>query len=239
MLRSFIYDGQWNIIYYPKQPSGFSVMIIGDHNHYVNNMDSFWLQHPGRRQIVEMLLKQGYTGFSFNLYGRHLGNDKSVQLMKVLYQIIMKKEVLNRKIHVLAEGEGALVVLKLMEQIPEYLRSVVFLNPCLSIKQKWRNERDKMVYLSPFMKTLSQAYDEKKEQMEEVYDCLEDQAIHLSVPTKIIHVLGNDSKEQFDLYKQLEETYKQDLEIIYLLPEKRYKTATEAIKFMKKHENVL
>lgn len=236
MLRSYSYDGQWNIIYYPKKPSGFSVFIIGDHHHYVNNLDSFWLQHPGRLQIIEQLQQKGYTCFSSNLYGEHWGNDKAVQLAEVIYHLVMKRETLNEKIHVLAEGKGALVALKLMQQRPDLIRSVVFLNPCLSIKQKWEVEKDHIVFLKPFMNEVSKAYGSAKN---DVYEQMNESQIRVSIPLKIVHVLGNDTKKQFKMYKQLQKMNKELVKVVYLLPEKRYKVALETTRFFLKHENVL
>ncbi len=236
MLRSYSYDGQWNIIYYPKKPSGFSVFIMGDHHHYVNNLDSFWLQHPGRLQIIEQLQQKGYTSFSSNLYGEHWGSDKAVQLAEMMYHLVMKREILNEKIHILAEGKGALVALKLMKQRPDLIRSVVLLNPCLSIKQKWEVERERVVFLKPFMNEISKAYGSAEN---DVYEKMNESQISISIPLKIVHVLGNDTKKQFKMYKQLRKNNEELVEIVYLLPEKRYKVALETMRFFAEHENVL
>ncbi|MBR8646233.1 hypothetical protein KEH51_27750 [[Brevibacterium] frigoritolerans] len=39
--RTFQIDDQWNIIYYPERPSGFSVMVIGDRSHFVEKTAAF------------------------------------------------------------------------------------------------------------------------------------------------------------------------------------------------------
>ncbi len=237
MLRSFQYDGQWNMVYYPKRPSGFSVFIIGDHHHYVKNNESFWLRHPGRLQILEQLLEEGYTCFSSNLYGEHWGSEKAVGLAKSLYHVLMKSEVLNEKIHIFAEGKGALVALKLLERL-ESVRSVVMLNPCLSVTHNWKKEHEHKVFYKPFLKQVSEALDTSEEDLKTAYS--EDTGLHIhsSVPIKIIHVLGNDSKEQFELYKQVQENSKAETEIVYLLPEKRYKVASEVIRFYHKFQQI-
>ncbi|WP_026089112.1 MULTISPECIES: hypothetical protein [Bacillus] len=239
MLRSFIYDGQWNIIYYPPKPSGFAVFIIGDHHQYVNNLSSYWLQHPGRFQILEQILEQGYTGFSSNLYGEHWGNNKAVQLAKTIYQLCMKKEILNNKIHILAEGKGALVAMQLISELKGNVRSAVFLNPVLSVKQSWKKERERVIYYKPFMKSMSRAYETSEDEIETNYKEFQDEKLSASVPIKVIHVLDNDYKEQSKLYKQLQKNNQDETEILYLLPEKRYKVASEAITFFKKYEKVL
>lgn len=239
MLRSFQYDGQWNIIYYPQKPSGFSVFIIGDHHHYVKKDDSFWLRHPGRLQIIDQLQQEGYIGFSSNLYGEHWGSKKAAWLAKSLYHLTMKSEILNEKIHIFAEGKGALVALQLMESLSSNIRSVVLLNPCLSLKHNWKKERERKVFYQPFIKGVSKAFGTSQEDLESTYDDIKDIQVKSSIPIKIIHVLGNDSPEQFDLYKKVQGSNQAETEIVYLLPEKRYKVATETTRFFHKFETIL
>ncbi len=232
MLRSFQYDEQWNIIYYPPKPSGFSVFIIGDHHHYVNEQDSYWLHHPHRFQLLKQLCKSGYTCFSSNMYGDHWGNDEAVRFAKDLYHIVMKAEILNEKIHLFAEGRGALVALKLLNQLQNCVRSVVLLNPCLSLKEKWELEKDNKIYFKPFLKEITKAFGEDLAEFEEVYS-------PINVPIKIIHVMGNDSKRQFQLYQDLRKRNSAETEIVYLFPEKRYKVTAETVRFLKQYESVL
>lgn len=232
MLRSFQYDVQWNIIYYPTKPSGFSVFIIGDHHHYVQKQDSYWLNHPSRFQLLKQLRKSGYTCFSSNLYGEHWGNDKAVQFAKDLYHIVMKAETLNEKIHLFAEGKGALVALKLLPLLQGCIRSVVLLNPCLSLKEKWALEKNHKIYFKPFLKEITKAFGDQAEQLEDIH-------ISINVPIKVIHVMGNDPKKQFLLYQDLRKRNSAETEIVYLLPEKRYKVTSEAVLFLKQYETVL
>lgn len=90
--RTFQIDDQWNIIYYPERPSGFSVMVIGDRSHFVEKDSSFWLQHPGRLQILEYLKEYGYTLFSSNFHGANWGSPKALDLSLNLYILFMKKK---------------------------------------------------------------------------------------------------------------------------------------------------
>ncbi|MFS0782891.1 hydrolase [Bacillus sp. 1P06AnD] len=239
MLRSFEYDDQWNIIYYPKKPSGFSIFIIGDHHQYVDNQDSFWLQHPGRTQILDQFLDSGYTCFSSNLYGEHWGNDDAVQLAKAIYHLIMKTEILNTEIHLFAEGKGALVALKLMSIMPEHIRAAVFLNPCLSVKQCFDEEKHKKVYFQPFVKSMTKAFGTEESSLQATMDADLGDDADMDVPLKIIHVLEHEQSGKMDSYKKVQKHNKQKTEISYLLPEKRYKIGNEALRFYKAYENVL
>ena len=103
--RTFQIDGQWSIIHYPEQPSGFSVLIIGDRGHFVEQGSSFWLQHPGRLRILEHLKGHGYTLFSSNFYGANWGNSKSVDLSMKLYLNFMKSEILQRQNTHISRGD--------------------------------------------------------------------------------------------------------------------------------------
>ncbi|WP_050614306.1 hypothetical protein [Bacillus testis] len=239
MLRSFEYDDQWNIIYYPKKPSGFSIFIIGDHHHYVDHQDSFWLQHPGRAQILDQFLDSGYTCFSSNLYGEHWGDDQAVHLAKTIYHMIMKTEILNTNIHLFAEGKGALVALKLMEELPGHIRSAVFLTPCLSASQCLENEKHKKVYFQPFIKSMQNTLKSDESVIQATLNKEKEPSLCVGLPLKIIHVLDHDQNEKMEWYKKIQSHNRETIAISYLLPEKRYKIAGEAIRFYKEFENVL
>lgn len=132
--RNFQMDTQWNIIHYPGKPTGFGILIIGDERHFVDESKCFWTQNEGKLAIINQLKESGYTIFSSNLYGRNWGSDQAVDLAQRLYQQVIRSEILNNKVHLIAEGMGALVAVKLMEKMKGQLRSVVLLNPILSLK---------------------------------------------------------------------------------------------------------
>ncbi|RFU68037.1 hydrolase [Peribacillus saganii] len=242
MERTFQMDGQWNIIYYPSQPSGFSVIVLGDRTHYVDSSGAFWSRHPGRLQIVQHLKRKGYTLFSSNLYGANWGSSKAAYLAQCLYHFIMRNEIVNEKIHILAEGMGALTALKLIELLPGSIRSAVFINPILSLKASMEKEKHNRVFYKKWIEEASSAHGLKIREMEE--------KIHHSnwiewrgnVPLKIIHIFGGGETAPVQLYKIMEQrSLKRGtvFEMQYLMPEKRYKTAEEASRFFKKFENSL
>ncbi len=77
------------------------------------------------------LLRKAIRSFLLIYTGRHWGNDQSVRLAKRLYDVVLRKETLNAKMHIMADGMGALVALEMMNKYPECIRSVIMLNPCL------------------------------------------------------------------------------------------------------------
>ena len=107
-IRNFQLDTEWNVIHYPERPKGFGILIIGDERNFVDSNTSFWLQNEGKTKLLQSLLDAGYTVFYSNLYGKNWGSEKAVRLSKRLYQHMIRSEILNGKIHILAEGMGAL-----------------------------------------------------------------------------------------------------------------------------------
>ncbi|HJV15917.1 MAG TPA: hydrolase, partial [Bacillales bacterium] len=115
--RNFQLGNEWNIIYYPEKPTGFGILIIGDERHFVDESKSFWQQNEGKLSIIKVLKESGYTIFSSNLYGKNWGSEKAIELAERLYQHVIRNEIINGKIHIIAEGMGALVAIKLMEKL--------------------------------------------------------------------------------------------------------------------------
>ncbi len=55
---------------------------------------------------------------------------------------VLRKETLNAKMHIMADGMGALVALEMMNKYPECIRSVIMLNPCFRFYQNmWSFEK--------------------------------------------------------------------------------------------------
>jgi pimeloyl-ACP methyl ester carboxylesterase len=156
--RCFQIDNQWNIIHLPEKPNGFGVMIIGDCNHYVDAESSLWKQNKERSFFIHSLKELGYTVFYSNLYGRHWGSPRAVTLAKRLYHYVMKHEILNPAIHLIAEGMGALVALRLMEDGPDHIRSALLINPCIDLKHHFSHERQNRLFYKRLVREISNAY---------------------------------------------------------------------------------
>ncbi|MFJ8257248.1 hydrolase [Peribacillus asahii] len=236
--RTFQIDDQWCMIHYAEQPSGFAVLIIGDRGHFVEQGSSFWLQHPGRLRILEHLKGYGYTLFSSNFYGANWGSIKSVELATKLYDKFMKSEIANDKIHILAEGTGALVAFELMKKLGSKIRSVVLKNPCLSLKWQLEKEKENKLFYKKVLYEVAEAFEIDYTESESFINNSEAMPSLTDTPVQIIHVLNSFQKGQAALYRRLQR-YNKNVQLAYLLPEKRYKIPYIINKFYKEHETYL
>jgi hypothetical protein len=241
--RNFQLDNEWNIIHYPEKPTGFGILILGDERHFVDARHSFWLQNEGKMSIVEKFKQSGYTIFSSNLYGRNWGSDKAANLAEKLYHYVIRKEILNNKIHIFAEGMGALTAIKLMKRMSEQIRSVVFLNPILSLKNHLEQEKEHKFFYEKLSKELETAYQCSFAQLEEkICENEEDIPLMIGVPVKMIHVLTggrsyNQTKFNLSLIKKDVENH--SIESTIILPEKKQQIGTMTVKFFNRHEKIL
>ncbi|MFJ7745714.1 hydrolase [Peribacillus sp. NPDC097295] len=237
--RTFQIEDQWNIVYYPEQPSGFSVLVIGDRSSFVDKDSSFWLQHPGRLRILEYLKQSGYTLFSSNFYGANWGSSKALALSLNLYMLFMKNEIVNRKIHVLAEGTGALLALKLMKEMGSQIRSVVLIDPILSLKVQLEKEKENKFFYKKWLSEAAAAHELDPTEMEKEIIDSHEQAFPENIPVKVILVFGSFRKEQASFYRRIQRTRRAHLHLTYLLAEKRYKIPYQIQKFFKENEESL
>lgn len=237
--RSFQMDSQWNIIHYPEKPTGFGILIIGDERHFVDENKCFWTQNEGKLAIINQLKKTGYTIFSSNLYGRNWGSDQAVEMAQRLYQQVLRSEILNEKIHLLAEGMGALVAVKIMEKMQDKIRSVVLLNPVLSLKNHIEQEKDHKFFYKKLMKEITDAYKKDQKSLEEEMNEMESTInVNFGIPIKIIHVMsgGRSYNHSKQLQKALENT---DIYPTYIVLEKKPQIGSMMIKFFTSFESEL
>ena len=238
--RNFQMDTEWNTIHYPDKPTGFGILVIGDERHFVDENKCFWTQNEGKLSIINQLRNSGYTIFSSNLYGRNWGSENAVELAQRLYQHVIRCEILNHKIHILAEGMGALVALRLMGKMKEQIRSVVLLNPILSLKFHLNLEKEHKFFYKKLLRELSAAYqiDQKIFENDNLSNMVELIKLDGDIPIKIIHVLsGGKSHNQTKQYQKI--ISEQEISPHYILPEKKQQLGTIFIKFFNKNETVL
>jgi hypothetical protein len=238
--RTFQIDGEWCIVYYPNRPSGFSVMVLGDRNQFVDKDSSYWHQHPNRLLILDQLREKGYMVFTSNFYGASWGSPKSATLAEELYLFVMKKEILNSNIHILAEGTGAITAIKLMNGLKGRIRSAVFINPRLSLQSVMKKEKENKFFYKRWIKEVASAFEMEEKECEKDILALEELQPAKEVPLKIIHIMEHANKEQHELYRQLEEqSDRVYIDIQYFLPEKRYKIPQQIYQFYRKFEETL
>lgn len=186
--RFFCIHEQWSVVHLPEKPNGFAILLIGDTDHYVNEKTSLWLQHPERLKFIDTLRSEGYTVFTSNFYGRHWGSKKACELAENLYYYILKREILNRHIHIIAEGMGALLALKLFEKMKNNIRSTIMINPCLHLYRYYKNERNNRLFYKRLLTELSVAHNIDKEKVEEkVLKKNNVWKLHNNIPLYIFH----------------------------------------------------
>ncbi|WML43367.1 hydrolase [Neobacillus sp. PS3-40] len=236
--RNFRLGTEWNIIHYPEKPTGFGILIIGDERHFVDESKSFWLQNESKLSIIKMLKESGYTIFSSNLYGKNWGSEKAVELAQSLYQHMIRSEIINGKIHIIAEGMGALVAVKLLEKLTGQLRSIVFLNPILSLKQHLQQEKENKFFYKKLTRELEFAYQKDLDQLEKELVSIEKICpFDYGIPIKMIYVLSDTrSFSQSNLYQKL---VKNEINTSYILLEKKQQLGAMIVNFFKNYEQVL
>ncbi|MEH7375313.1 MULTISPECIES: hydrolase [Bacillaceae] len=237
--RNFQMDTQWNIIHYPEKPTGFGILIIGDERHFVDESKCFWTQNEGRLAIVNQLKEKGYTIFSSNLYGRNWGSNNAVELAERLYQHVIRSEILNNKIHILAEGMGALVAISLMEKMKGRIRSIILLNPIISLKNYLEQEKEHKFFYKKLMRELVAAHQMDQQVLENHIFSMDDKInLQFGCPVKIIHVLsGGKSYNQSKVYPQI--ISNSEINPTFILPEKKQQLGQMMLKFFNKHETIL
>lgn len=151
-------DDQWNVLHLPNQPNGFAIMIIGDTHHYVNEDSNLWEESTSHHLLLQTLLQEGYTVFYSNLYGHHWGNLHSQKLAEDLIHNVLGRGILNRKIHLLAEGMGALTALNLMEYDHEKIRSCVLINPLLDLQKYLKSVKEMKWFYKRMLLEIARAY---------------------------------------------------------------------------------
>ncbi len=241
--RNFRLDTEWNIIHYPEKPQGFGILIIGDERHFVDRNTSFWLQNEGKKLQINNLREAGYTIFYSNLYGKNWGSDKACRLASRLYEYVIRMEILNEKVHIIAEGMGALVALKLLQDMNSSIRSIFLINPIFSLKYHLELEKDRKFFYKRLIRELELSHEIKyQEFLKKLEDLDEYSCLNSTVPMKVIHVLSdNRSYKQSQFLKELSvkwEDAKRPYSVCYMVPEKKQQLSKQMIQFFKLHEDI-
>ncbi|PLR97623.1 hydrolase [Bacillus sp. T33-2] len=242
--RNFKLDTEWNMVHYPAKPNGFGILIIGDERHFVDGKSSFWIQNEGKLVFINKLRDAGYTIFYSNLYGRNWGSEKAVTLVKHLCHHILKNEILNYKIHIIAEGMGALTAFQLVNDPDLHIRSMLLVNPVLSLKKHLEHEKEHKFFYKKILKELGDAFREDGRELEEVLaGSPAGPELNPQIPVKVIQVLaGNRSYKQSEYLRYLSRRWEQQklpVSLSYVVPEKKQQLGSQAIRFFNSHEHIL
>ena len=243
MQRFFQLDTEWCVVHVPERPNGFGIIVLGDKNHFVDEDTSFLIQNQGRLYMLNELISQGYTVFYSNLYGRHWGSKSAVLLAKRLYHYIMKSEILNDRIHILAEGMGALVGLQLADTLDEHIRTIALINPCINLQAHIEHEKDYKFFYKQLLKELAKAYKiDEKSLIQEITGSLPNLNFNIDIPIAIWQTTDRKSFNPEFHTRMVEEQRKKvgkPIFISYLVAEKKYRMAGSICRFFKQHEEEL
>lgn len=234
--RTFKLNNDYCIIHYPEKPNGFGVLIIGGEEQYVNGQDSNWLSNNNRHNILQSLIDDGYTVYYPNFNKNHMGNAPSVEQVTSLYEYIKRTEILNERIHIIAEGIGALIAMDLLKNKNEIIRSIAFINPIFSIQWLLNLIKDQPFLYKKTIQDIAKAFNISEEKCEKTIKAQEISRHQISYPFVIIHILehGVQDAEWTQLYKKYLHDYND--QIYVMLPEKRSRIAYYTKKLFKKAE---
>lgn len=239
--RFFQFESEWNVIHIPYRPNGFGVLILGDRNHFVKPDSSFWLQNAGRYRLLQFLLSEGYTIFYSNLFNPHWGAKKAVDYTSHVIHYVLKNEILNEKIHIIAEGSGALVAANLLNGSEEQIRTAAMLTPCLDLQSYYENEKENKFFYKQLVKQLVKSYGIHEHEI----DKIPFQTIipyHNKVPVHIWQRM-NGAPYSYDAHAKIFEENQligpYEVKISYYLSDHSSRIPSSILKFFKRHEKQL
>ncbi|MCK0472657.1 alpha/beta hydrolase [Halalkalibacter sp. APA_J-10(15)] len=153
---------KWGVTYLPERPNGFAVFLLGDNGIITREDDSDWEIHPEKSLFLTGLLQRGYTVVVPPLHPSHWGSEEDFRIVLHMYHQVLKQEILNSRIHLLAEGTGALLALRWIAEEKEWLRSCYLINPCLDLQAFYRQEQENKWFFKRLEKELAEVYQEDK-----------------------------------------------------------------------------
>ncbi|WP_347550756.1 alpha/beta hydrolase [Pseudalkalibacillus hwajinpoensis] len=235
--RAYQLDGEWTIVLVPERPNGFGIFIIGGLVHFVDSESSFWLQNHTRSRMIEEFLEAGYTIYTSNLYGRHWGSPKAVKLTERIYNLVHKQEILNPKVHILAEGMGVLAANAFLKNKYSQVRSAALLNPCFDVKNLVHHEQEHRLFYKRLIRELAIAYEVERENvLKEIEDCRIEVT---SAPIKVWHHNKSPySLEQIRQFERVQEEYGFPIDLA-LLSDSYHSLGQKMIRFFQLHEGRL
>lgn len=186
---------EWSVIYLPERPNGFAVFLLSDNGVMTRESDSDWEVHPEKELFVNGLLQRGYTIVVPPLQTTHWGSEDDFRMVLHMYHRVLKQEILNKCVHVLAEGTGALLALRWIATNGEQIRSCYFINPCFNLPAYFRQEQENKWFFKRFVKEIAKVYDEDENIVTEKYiQMISPPTIFKHVPPLSIHCDMNEKR---------------------------------------------
>ena len=75
------------VIYLPEKPNGFSVMLLGDYNYFIENGTSLWTQHAGKSYFYMVLLNKATRSFPL-IYTEDIGETINLFVWQNVYMML-------------------------------------------------------------------------------------------------------------------------------------------------------
>ncbi|WP_283152359.1 hypothetical protein [Guptibacillus hwajinpoensis] len=235
--RAYQLDGEWTIVLVPERPNGFGIFIIGGLTHFVDADTSFWLQNHTREGMIADFLEAGYIVYTSNLYGRHWGSPKAAKLTERIYHLVHKQEILNPRIHVVAEGMGVLAANAFLNNRHTLVRSAALLNPCFDLKRLVRQEQVNRLFYKRLLREMAQAYEIENDEVLTRIDNKETEAC--PCPVKIWHhsMKSPYSLEQIREYERLQQELGYSIDLALLSDSYQF-LGKKMIRFFQQHEEL-
>ena len=234
--RIFQLNNEFCIVHYPDKPNGFGVLIIGGEEQFVDSKKSNWLENYNRMSILQSLMEEGYTVFYTNFGKKHMGNEKTKELVKDLYEHIKRTEILNDKVHIIAEGIGTLIASDFLKNKPKFIRSIALINPVFSLSWVVELLKNQPFLYKRVIEDICAAYGIEEDKCESFIESNDPKVYYIENPYIIIHILehGIQDREWIPLYKKHFTEQKGNIHVI--LPEKRSRISYYAKKLFKQAE---
>ncbi|WP_170006706.1 hypothetical protein [Bacillus fonticola] len=177
-LEWFDVEESWHVLLFPEKPNGFLLFVFGDAGHTVGDHQATWLEHPTRSLWLEWFAKMGYTICLTQPHPKHWGSEHATKTIKRLIHVVTKKGIFNQRVHLFAEGMGALLGFDLLRNgFP--VRSAFFVNPILSLEEKFQREQRHVFFFKQWKKDVMEAHDlHDDETFQQVVEAKEDDIPH-------------------------------------------------------------
>ncbi|WP_078391766.1 hypothetical protein [Shouchella patagoniensis] len=133
----------------PEQPNGFAVFVISD---------SSILTKFEVKKLINYLVYSGYTVFSTSLLDAHWGSAKAVNHARDLIQLFLKKETVNKRIFLYAEGSGALIAKQLLIDNDISIRAAAVMKPFFTLESVLKEKQADDLARKRFQKEVKEAY---------------------------------------------------------------------------------